>query len=430
MAEKFDVIIVGAGPAGSAAANVLAKAGLKVIMIERGEYPGAKNVMGGVLYRHQLQEIIPDFLDEAPLQRPIVEQRFWMLDENSAFQFGHKDLSWAKPPHNNFTVFRAQFDQWFAKKAVEQGALLVNETVVTEAIVEDGRVIGVRTDRPDGDIYADIVILADGVNSLLAKQLGFHKELKTSEVALATMQVINLPAEKIEDRFNLEPNQGATIEVFGDSTKGMVGTGFIYTNKDSISIGTGTLLSDLVKNNVRPHELLETFKQHPMVRKLIEGGEPKEYLAHLIPEGGYHSIPKLVGHGVMVVGDAAQLVNGIHREGSNLAMASGKLAAETAIMAKEVNDFSENVLDTYRIKLMESFVGQDLKKYKDATHMMAKQPQYFNEYLPLLNRAASEMFTVDGTSKWDKQKKIIGMVQERGMFKTAIDLYRMWKVMK
>ena len=430
MAEKFDVIVVGAGPAGSAAAHTLAKAGLNVIMFERGEYPGSKNVMGGVLYRHQLEEIVPDFLDSAPFERPVVEQRFWMLDERSAFQMGYKGLEWAEAPYNNFTVFRAKFDKWFAEKAVEQGALLINETVVTEAIVEDGRVIGVRTDRPDGDVYADIVILADGVNSLLAKQLGFHKELKPAEVALAAMQVINLPSEKIEDRFNLEPNQGATIEIFGDSTKGMLGTSFIYTNKESISIGVGTLLSGLMKNKIRPHELLETLKQHPMVRKLIEGGEPKEYLAHLIPEGGYNSMPKLAGHGVMVVGDAAQLVNGIHREGSNLAMASGRMAAETAILAKEVNDFSENILDSYRMKLLNSFVGQDLKKYKDAAHTLDHHPQYFKEFIPLMNNAASELFTVDGVSKRDKQKKILGMVQERGTISTIRDLYRVWKVMK
>lgn len=430
MAEKFDVIVVGAGPAGISAAHTMAKAGLNVILLERGEYPGSKNVMGGVLYRHQIQEMIPDFLDSAPLERPIVDQRFWMLDENSAFQMGYKGLEWAQPPHNNFTVFRAKFDQWFAGKAVEEGALLINETVVTEAIVEDGKVIGVRTDRPNGDIYADITILADGVNSLLAKQLGFHKELKPDEVALAAMQVINLPSEKIEDRFNLEPNQGATIEIFGDSTKNLLGTSFIYTNKESISIGVGTLLSGLMKNQMRPHELLETLKQHPMVRKLIEGGEPKEYLAHLIPEGGYHSIPKLASHGVMLVGDAAQLVNGIHREGSNLAMASGKLAGETAILAKQVNDYSENMLDSYRIKLMESFVGQDLKKYKDAAHALDRHPQYFKDYIPMMNRAASEMFTVDGVSKWDKQKKILGMVQDNGIVNTTRDLYRLWKVMK
>lgn len=430
MAEKFDAIVVGAGPAGTSAAYTMAKAGLKVIMIERGEYPGSKNVMGGILYRQQLQDIIPDFLNEAPLERPIIEQNYWLLEKESAVKIGYRGLEWSQPPHNNFSVFRAKFDQWYAKKAVEQGVLLINETVVTEAIVEDGRVIGVKTDRPDGDIFADIVILADGVNSLLAKQLGFHKELKPSDVALTAMQVINLPPEKIEDRFGLEPNQGATIEVFGDSTQKMMGTAYIYTNKESISIGVGTILSDLVRSKMRPHDILETFKEHPLIRKLIEGGEPKEYLAHLIPEGGYHSIPKLAGHGVMVVGDAAQLVNGVHREGSNLAMASGRMAAETAILAKEVNDYSENILSGYKTKLMQSFVGKDLKKYKDATHMLTANPVYFNEYIPMANKAFSEIFTVDGTSKWDKQKKIVRMVKDRGMGRTVKELYRLVKVVK
>ncbi len=431
MSEKFDAIVVGAGPAGTSAAYVMAKAGLNVLLIERGEYPGSKNVMGGVLYSHQMREIIPEFYKEAPLERPIVEQRMWALSEKSVVSGGYKGLEWAEEPYNNFTVLRAKFDQWYANKAVEQGALLINETVVTECIVENGKVVGVRTDRPDGDIYADVVVLADGVNSLLAKSLGFHKELQSNQVALAVMEVINLPAEKIEDRFNLEPNQGATIEIFGDSTKGILGTGFIYTNKDSINIGVGTLLSGMIKNKLRPYDLLDYLKNHPMVRPLIKGGEPAEYAAHLIPEGGYHAMPKLVGNGVVVCGDAGQMVNGINREGSNMAMTSGKIAAETIILAKQANDFSENMLDTYRSRLMESFVGKDLKKYKDATHTIDKYPVYLNEYIPAVNKAANEYFTVDGVSKAEKQKKIMKSFTEgKGMLGAIQDIYRVWKVMK
>jgi electron transfer flavoprotein-quinone oxidoreductase len=431
MSEKFDAIVVGAGPAGTSAAYTMAKAGLHVLLLERGEYPGAKNVMGGVLYRHQMEELIPGFYKEAPVERPIIEQRFWMLGEESVFTTGYKGLEWAKEPYNNFTVLRAKFDQWYASKAVEQGALLINETVVKECIVEDGRVVGVRTDRPDGDIYADVVVLADGVNSLLSKSLGFHKEFKPDEVALAVMEVINLPAEKIEDRFNLEPNQGTTIEIFGDATKGILGTGFIYTNKESINIGVGATLSGIIKHRLRPYDLLEYLKNHPLVRTLIRGGEPMEYAAHLIPEGGFHSMPKIVGNGVVVVGDAGQMVNGIHREGSNMAMTSGRLAAEAIILAKEANDFSENMLDTYRIRLLDSFVGQDLKKYKDATHTFEAHPQYFKEYIPMINKAASQFFTVDGVPKKEKQKKIFKSLTE-GKSKLGMvqDIYRAWKVMK
>jgi electron transfer flavoprotein-quinone oxidoreductase len=431
MSEKFDCIVVGAGPAGISCAHDLAKGGAKVLLLERGEYPGSKNVMGGVLYRKMMEDVIPDFYKEAPLERPIVEQRFMMLDKESAVTFGYKGLEWGQEPYNNFTVLRAKFDQWFAGKAVEQGALLINETVVLDCIVEDGRVIGVRTDRPDGEIYADVVVLADGVNSLLAKSLGFHKEYKPNEVALATMEVVKLDRKVIEDRFNLEKDQGCTIELFGDATKGILGTGFLYTNKDTLSIGVGTLLSGLIEHKIKPYELLEYVKNHPMVRPFLQGSESQEYLAHLIPEGGYKSMGKVVGNGVIVVGDAAQLVNAIHREGSNLAMTSGRIAAETILLAKQANDFSESMLDHYRVKLMASFVGEDMKKYKDSTHHFEKFPQYFDQYIPMMNRAASQMFTVDGTSKWDKQKKIwkdLGTPKEK--IKLARDAYRAWKVMK
>ncbi|QQE73353.1 FAD-dependent oxidoreductase [Brevibacillus composti] len=431
MAETFDVIVVGAGPAGTSCAYTLAKAGVNVLLLERGEYPGSKNVMGGVLYRKMLEDIIPGFYKEAPVERHIVEQRFMMLDEQSAVTFSYKGLEWAEEPYNNFTVLRAKFDQWFADKAVEAGALLVNETVVTECLVENGKVVGVRTDRPDGDLFADVVVLADGVNSLLAKSLGFHKEFRPDEVALAVMEVLKLDRKIIEDRFSLEGDQGCTFEIFGDSTKGILGTAWLYTNKDSLNIGVGAMLSGLIKNKIRPHQLLDYVKTHPIIRPYIQGTEQQEYLAHLIPEGGYRSMPKVVGDGVIVVGDAAQLVNAIHREGSNMAMTSGVLAAEAILDAREAEDFSAAQLDAYRRKLLDGFVGQDLKKYKDATHHFEKYPHYFEKYIPLMNRAASQMFTVDGSSKWEKQKKIwneLGSAKEK--WKMARDLMQAWRVMK
>jgi electron transfer flavoprotein-quinone oxidoreductase len=431
MPEKFDVIVVGAGPSGTACALTCARNGLKTLLIERGEYPGAKNVMGGVLYRKQMEDLIPEFWKEAPLERPVIEQRFWMMAKESVVSFGYKGLEWAVEPYNNFTVLRAQFDQWFAGKAVEAGALLINETVVTECIVEDGKVVGVRTDRPDGDIHADVVVLADGVNSLLSKQLGFHKEFRPDEVALTVMEVVNLPKEKINDRFSLEDNQGCTIEIFGDSTKGNLGTAFLYTNKDSLNIGVGTTLSSMIKAKLKPYELLDYLKNHPMVKPLITGGESAEYLAHLIPEGGYRSVPKVAGNGVIVVGDAAQLVNAIHREGSNMAMHSGLLAAETVIEAKTRGDFSESTLNLYREKLYNSFIIKDLEKYKDAAHTFEKYPQYFNDYVPMMNKAMSKFFTVDGTTKREKQKQIMKSVTaEKGTIRVIQDIYRAWKAVK
>ncbi|WP_443660993.1 FAD-dependent oxidoreductase [Clostridium sp.] len=431
MSEKFDAIIVGAGVSGLAAAYIMSKAGLKVIVIEKGQHPGSKNVMGGVLYSHMMAEIIPDFWKDAPLERAIVEQNLWIMGKESVVKTGYKDMEWSKAPYNNFTVFRGKFDQWFAKKCVEVGALIINETVVKECIIENNKVVGVRTDRPDGDIFADVVVLADGVNSLLGKSLGFHKEWRMDQVALCVMEELKMPSKEIEERFNLDIGMGATIEIFGDTTLGMVGTAFIYTNKDHISIGCGALLSQMYNKRVEPYELLEYIKNHPMVKPLIADSQPCEYYAHLIPEGGYKSIPKLVDEGVIVIGDAAQFVNGIHREGSNMGMTSGRFAAETIIRAKGIGEFTKKTLSYYEDLIKESYITKDLKKYKNASSTMENNGAYFNHYMPALNKSVSEMLTVDGVSKSQKQKLIIKhMTKGRSMLTAALDIFKMLKEVK
>lgn len=419
---------MGAGVAGLSAAYIMSKAGLKVIVIEKGQYPGSKNVMGGVLYRHMMDEIIPDFWKDAPLERPIIEQNIWMMGKETVTKTGYKDMEWSKAPYNNFTVFRGKFDQWFAKKCTEVGTLIINETVVKECIIENNKVVGVRTDRPDGDIYADVVVLADGVNSLLGKSLGFHKEWRKDQVALAVMEELKMPSGKIEERFNLDKGLGATIEIFGDGTLGMVGTAFIYTNKEHISIGCGALLSQMYDKHTKPYELLEYIKNHPVIKPLIAGSEPCEYYAHLIPEGGYKSIPKLVDDGVIVVGDAAQFVNGIHREGSNMGMTSGRFAAETIIRAKEIGEFNKKTLSFYEDLIRKSYITKDLKKYKNASRVLEENPAYFNHYIPAVNKSVNEMLTVDGISKSEKQKLIVKhMIGGKPILSTAKELFKIVK---
>jgi len=431
LSEKFDAIIVGAGVAGLSAAYIMSKSGLKVIVIEKGQHPGSKNVMGGVIYRHMMEEIIPDFWKDAPIERPIVEQNLWILGKESVVKTGYKGMEWSKAPYNNFTVFRGKFDQWFAKKCVEVGTLIINETVVKECIIKNDKVVGVRTDRPNGDIFADVVVLADGVNSLLGKSLGFHKEWRTDQVALAVMEELKLPSQKIEERFNLEKGMGATIELFGDGTLGMVGTAFIYTNKDHISIGCGALLSQMYEKHIKPYELLEYIKNHPIIKPLIAGSEPCEYYAHLIPEGGYKSIPKLVANGVIVIGDAAQFVNGIHREGSNMGMTSGRFAAETIIKAKGIGEFTERTLSHYQDLINKSYITKDLEKYKNASSTLENNGAYFNHYMPAINKSVSEMLTVDGATKSEKQKRITKhMTKGRSKLTAALEIFKMIKEVK
>src|SRR5512138_1903104 len=104
MSEKFDVIVVGAGPAGNAAAYTLAKGGLNVLQLERGEYPGSKNVQGAILYANSLEKLIPDFRETAPLERHVVEQRMWMMEPHSYVGTHYHSDDFNRAPHNRYTI--------------------------------------------------------------------------------------------------------------------------------------------------------------------------------------------------------------------------------------------------------------------------------------------------------------------------------------
>jgi len=430
--EKFDAIVVGAGPSGNAAAITLAKAGLSVIQIERGEYPGSKNVQGAILYSDALEKIIPEFRDEAPLERHIIEQRMWVLDDDSYMGTHYRSDSFNKPPYNRYTILRAQFDKWFSEKVREAGALVICETTATDLIMDGNRVVGVKTDRENGEVFAEIVILADGVNSLLAKKAGFHPELNPGDVALAVKEILFLPQETLESRFNVGEGEGTVIEMIGKITQGMMGTGFLYTNNESLTIGVGCMLSDFKKERISPYLLLEKMKSHPSIKPLIEGGEMKEYTAHLIPEGGLKAMPQVYGDGWMIVGDSGMFVNAVHREGSNLAMTTGRLAAETVIELKQAGkDMVKGNLATYRTKLDDSFVMKDLSKYKDMPSIFHANPQFFTTYPELLNNAAKHMLTVDGVDKKTKEREIFkSFTGSRSLTGLLGDAYKMWRALR
>ena len=401
--NKTEVIVVGGGPAGISCAITIARAGKKVILIERGKFSGSKNVFGGAIYAQPTREIFPNFEQDAPIERKNIEHKYALLGEDDATVISHKKKH-TEPV--SYTVIRGKFDRWMAEEAKKEGVILVEETVVRELIVQDGFVKGVKTELED--YYADIVVLADGVNSLLAKQVGLRGDLKPEDVALSVKEVIKLPAEKINERFHVESDEGCVYEIFGGPMLGMLGLGFMYTNKESISIGLGVTLSELIEKELRPYDLLDKLKTHPEIAPLIKDGELLEYSAHLIPEGGYKKVPLLFGAGVMVCGDSAMFVNNMHWEGTNLAMISGKIAGETAIIALGKRDYSEHALAYYQEHLENSFIMKDLRTYKDLLSGVSERAEHFLGYYPKKINEFFEMFeSVDSIPKREKYHKFI-----------------------
>jgi electron transfer flavoprotein-quinone oxidoreductase len=222
------------------------------------------------------------------------------------------------------------------------------------------------------------------------------------------------------------------IEMVGKITEGMVGTCFLYTNKDSLTIGVGCILEDFKSRNPNrsaPYALLEKLKRHPAVAPLIEGAEMKEYCAHLIPEGGFFAVPQIYGDGWLIVGDSGGFVNAAHREGSNLAMTTGRLAGDTIVEARRAGTpMSAATLKAYKTKVDQSFVMKDLHKYRHLPDVLHRNNQFFTSYPELVNKAAKTLFTVDGADKTSKEREIrTSFRASRSLVGLMTDAYKLWR---
>jgi electron transfer flavoprotein-quinone oxidoreductase len=427
MTDKFDAIIVGAGFAGSCAAIRLAKAGASVLLVERAEAPGQKNMTGGVLWGRELDDILPNWWKEAPVERFIDHKRLSFLTADSSFSIDFRSDEWGREPHNGFSVLRSRFDSWLAKKAEEAGAnLICGVTVRSLAKDKSGKVVGVEGVTKDDVIRADCVVIADGINSRLALQAGLrdapprrpvgyakrkeweHREAERKEkegdrfkgvgevsshggggpkevppsmsdwydmhwCAIGVKEVIRLPVEVMENRFSLQGNSGFANEMVAGFLPGGIKAGVsLYTNKDTLSLSVVINMASLKaaadrKEAIPSFEIIERVKQHRYIRDLIRGGEVVEYAAHLIPEGGWSLISRgaFSAAGVLVAGDAAGLCysNGMVIQGMNYAAASGKMAADAILSSKKTGDFSASALRAYDDALTSSYVVQDFRKF-------------------------------------------------------------------
>jgi electron transfer flavoprotein-quinone oxidoreductase len=394
-ADLLDAIVVGAGPAGAAAALELARAGRSVVLLERGTFPGAKNVYGGVVYGRVLDEVIPRWWEQVPVQRWVVRRSTMMLTGSQALSVDFRTEAWGTAPYNGMTVYRSDFDSWLAGHAVAAGAELVTSTVATGLLRDErGAVAGVRTDRPGGELRARAVIACDGVNSFLAKEAGLLPRAAAAHHTLGVKEVLDLPAPVIEERFGLGAHEGVDIEMLG-ATGSIPGGGFLYTNTDTVSVGVVVSLPALARAKVRPEQLVADLKAHPAIAPYLRGSSVKEYSAHLIPEGGYDAIPRLAIDGMLVAGDAAGLclAAGLWLEGVNFAIGSGLAAGRAVNSAVAAGDTSARGLASYRRDLKSGFVLADHKRLRRAPGLVLSD-RIQQRYPGLICDLAEGVFTV------------------------------------
>lgn len=427
--EKVEVVVVGGGLAGLAAAYVLAEAGVEVLVVERGDYSGAKNVSGGRLYLEPVRPFLPDLWDGAPFERRVVKERLTMMAPESSLTVELNGSRFRGQPVHSVTVLRATFDQWLAERVGEKGALVIPGYQVDDVLMQDGRVVGIRSG--DAELQADVVVAADGVLSFTAERAGLRRRHDPQNLAVGVKEVIELPEETIQDRFGLQAGEGAAQLYFGSITAGMFGGGFLYTNRRSLSLGLVIGIHALMEKQppVQPHDLMEAFQSRPEVAALIAGGQPVEYSAHSIPEGGPGGMPGLVGDGIVVVGDAAglSLNQGVTVRGMDLALISGALAARAILAARAQNDFSAAALASYQQELRASSVYRDFTTFQHVPAVLSN-PRLFEEY-PQLACDLFEQIMWTGAQPKEKMSATARRTLRKLLRPSAIrDLWKMRKI--
>ncbi len=415
----FDIIIIGSGCAGATAAYVAASAGKSVLVVERGEYAGAKNMTGGRIYAHSIEKVFPDFVDEAPVERKITHERMAMVDSKDAVTVDFTSAQLAEAGNESYSVLCAPFDQWLAGKAEHAGAEYIYGIAVEELLKDGyGRIVGIKAG--DDEITAQVTIVAEGVNSLLAEKYLGASRPTANQMAVGIKEVYELSADQIASRFLCPEGEGAAMLFVGDCTHGHVGGGFLYTNKESISLGLVATISDAASSdNVTPvYQMLDDFKKHPVVAPIIAGAKLAEHSGHMVAEGGWNMVPELVHDGALVAGDAGMLCMnlGYQVRGMDLAVESGRLAAEAAVVAIDAGDVSKTGLASYRQVLDDSFVMKDMRTFRRWPAYMEKWDRLFKQYPALAKDVLNVLFVVDGTPQQPLKARMMPIIKKMGIW--------------
>ena len=387
---EVGILIVGAGPAGLACAIRLGQlledapeirerlGEVPVAVLEKGKQAGSHLLSGAVVNPRALRRLFKGRkrIDEMPFYGPVERESVYFLTKQNAVRV-------PAPPtmknEGNYVASLSRLGRWLAEQAEEGGAMLLPETAAEKLLVSDGRVRGVRTGdkgrgrdgeplgnfEPGADLVAKVTVLAEGTQGHLTgvalDRFGLAGE-NPQVWALGVKEVWKLkrPLDRVIHTLGWPLRPGSKYREFGGS--------FIYPmGEDMLTLGMVVGL-DYRDVELSVHDVLQELKTHPLVRKLLEGGERVEWGAKTIPEGGFLALPKqLHAPGLLICGDGAGLVNVPALKGIHYAIESGSLAAEAAFAALQRGQTpaTPGALSVYDDALKQSFVWKDLYEVRN-----------------------------------------------------------------
>src|SRR3954453_13991540 len=385
---EADVTIVGGGPAGMACALRLSQlidahngknpeqqlSKEKIYVLEKAREIGQHCLSGALLDPRSMRELLPGFEKEAPLDAEVTKEAVYFLTKNGKFK-----LPITPPPlrdHGNYVISINKFVKWLGTKVEETGKTVFTGFAGSELLFDGERVTGVQTEdkgvdkanqpksnfEPGYDLKAKITILAEGTRGSLTKQLisrfNLDKDRNPQTYGVGVKELWEVPSGRIK--------AGEVIYTMGwPLTTKEYGGAWIYGSKDNVvSLGFVTGL-DYPDPRLDPQKVLQDFKQHPFVKKLLEGGKMIRYGAKSLPYGGWWAIPPVAGDGWMILGDSAGFLNSQRLKGIHLAIKSGMLAAETAFEALKKDDSSVATLGGFQKKVESSWIKDELWKVRN-----------------------------------------------------------------
>jgi len=334
---KFDIVVVGAGPAGSSAAITAARGGAKVLLLERGPEPGSKNVSGAMIRLEDFSSVYD--IASIPIERKVKNVDLILLSNSNRTRISVNVES------NLTSVARLKLDKWMAQQAEKAGALLITKTTVL-GVEREGNEYKVETDR--GEVRADRVVLAEGVNALVSMKANIRPDLTPDHAVQTVKEVYSLNKDEVNKRFGFKADdEGVSWRILGIDP--VPYAGFLYVYKDAVAIGAGIPMKILIKRKITPYTVLDEVKERLGFNELVKGASLREYSAKVIPEYGFPSWKACSGK-IYLAGDAIGLVDPLTFNGIGPAVASGVVAGKAALESYECSKYESELMKNREVR--------------------------------------------------------------------------------